>query len=116
MTKAERGAKHRCLACNTAFFDLNRAPIVCPKCDEIFQVVALAHSAPRRAGGFPNRAKWLSPPLEAPVQEVDVESEPLESEEEAAPASSDDDVLEVGDEIPEVDDESPDDYMVKEVM
>ena len=52
MTKAERGAKHRCLACSTAFFDLNRAPIVCPKCDEVFQVVELAHSAPRSARAF----------------------------------------------------------------
>ena len=116
MTKAERGAKHRCLACNTAFFDLNRAPIVCPKCDEIFQVVELAHSAPRRAGAFPDGARWRSPPLEAPVQEVDAESEPLESEEDVAPASSDDEVPEVGDEIPEIEDESPDEYLVKEVL
>ena len=117
MTKAERGAKHRCLACSTAFFDLNRAPIVCPKCDEVFQVVELAHSAPRRPGGFPNGARWRSPPLEAPVQEADAEeSESLESEEDVTPASSDDEVAEVGDEIPEIDDETPDEYLVKEVM
>jgi uncharacterized protein (TIGR02300 family) len=116
MTKAERGVKHRCLACSTAFFDLNRAPIVCPKCDEVFQVVELAHSAPRRAGGFPNGARWRSPQLEAPVQEVDAESEPLKSEEDVAPASSDEEVPEVGDEIPEIEDESPDEYLVKEVL
>jgi uncharacterized protein (TIGR02300 family) len=116
MTKAERGAKHRCLACNTAFFDLNRAPIVCPKCDEIFQVVELAHSAPRTLGAFPSGARWRPPPLEAPVQEVDAESEPVESEEDEAPAASDEEVPEVGDEIPEIEDESPDDYIIKEVM
>jgi uncharacterized protein (TIGR02300 family) len=116
MTKAERGEKHRCLACNTAFFDLNRTPIVCPKCDEIFQVVEPAHSPPRRAGGFPNGTRWRSPPLEAPVQEVDAESEGHESEEDIVPASSDDEVPEVGDEIPEIGDESPDGYMVEEVM
>jgi uncharacterized protein (TIGR02300 family) len=116
MIKAERGAKHRCLACSTAFFDLNRAPIVCPKCDEVFQVVELAHSAPRTARALPNGARWRPLPLEAPVQEVDAESEPLESEEEVAPASSDDEVSEVGDEIPEIEDESPDEYLVKEVM
>jgi len=74
------------------------------------------HSSPRKAGGFPNRARWRSPPLEAPVQEVDAESEPLESEEDVAPASSDDEVPEVGDEIPDIEDEIPDDYMVKGVM
>jgi uncharacterized protein (TIGR02300 family) len=116
MIKAERGEKHRCLACNTAFFDLNRAPIVCPKCDEVFHVVELAHSAPRRVGGFPNGAKWRSPPREAPVDEIDAESEDQEAEEDAAPASSDDDIPEVGDEIPEIDDESPDADLIKEIM
>ncbi len=116
MIKAERGEKHRCLSCNTAFFDLNRAPIVCPKCEEIFQVVELAHSAPRRAGGFPNGARWRSPPLEAPVEEADEESESQEFEEDLAPASSDDEIQEAGDEIPEIEDEDPEAFMVKEVL
>lgn len=49
MAKAELGAKRRCLSCSAAFFDLNRAPIVCPKCATVFQVVELPHSSPRRA-------------------------------------------------------------------
>ena len=48
MTKAELGAKRRCLSCNKPFFDLNRAPIVCPSCDAVFQAVEIAHSPPRR--------------------------------------------------------------------
>jgi uncharacterized protein (TIGR02300 family) len=117
MIKAERGEKRRCLTCSGAFFDFNRAPIVCPKCDAVFQVVELVHSAPRRAGGFPNGARWRSPPLEAAVQEIDSESEREESEEEGvAPAPSDDEIPEVGDEIPEIEDESPDADMIKELM
>ena len=49
MAKAELGAKRRCLSCGAAFFDLNREPIVCPKCTTVFQVVELPHSSPRRA-------------------------------------------------------------------
>jgi len=49
VTKAELGVKRRCLSCSAAFFDLNREPIVCPKCNAVFQVVELPHSAPRRA-------------------------------------------------------------------
>ena len=49
MAKAELGAKRRCLSCGAAFFDLNREPIVCPKCNTDFQVVELPHSAPRWA-------------------------------------------------------------------
>jgi uncharacterized protein (TIGR02300 family) len=48
VTKAELGVKRRCLSCNKPFFDLNRAPIVCPSCDAAFQVVEMAHSAPKR--------------------------------------------------------------------
>ena len=123
MIKAERGEKRRCLACNTAFFDFNRAPIVCPKCEEIFVVVEPAHSSPRRAGGFPNGAKWRSPPLEEGAREfgvqekeLDAEDEPSEPDEEAAPDSSDDEIPEVGDEIPEIDEESPDADMIREVL
>jgi len=124
MIKTERGDKRRCLACNTAFFDLNRTPIVCPKCDEVFQVVELVHSAPRR-GGFPNAngARWRSPPQEAPVDEIDAVSDNQEAEEDAAPASSDDEipevgdeVSEVGDEVPEIDDESPDAEMIRQII
>ncbi len=48
MSKAELGVKRRCLSCNKAFFDLNRAPIVCPSCDAVFQAVEMAHSPPKR--------------------------------------------------------------------
>ena len=48
MTKAELGVKRRCLSCNKPFFDLNRAPIVCPSCDAVFQAVEMAHSPPKR--------------------------------------------------------------------
>ncbi len=34
MLKAERGVKRTCLGCGARFYDLKRAPIVCPKCGE----------------------------------------------------------------------------------
>ncbi len=108
MTKAERGEKRRCLTCNAAFFDLNRAPIVCPKCAELFHVVEPVRAPPRGAG-FASGARWRSPPREEPVHEISSEDDGQSVEEDVAPASSDDD-------IPEVDDESPDVDMVKEIM
>ncbi len=32
MTHANRGTKRHCGACGAPFYDLNRDPIVCPKC------------------------------------------------------------------------------------
>ncbi len=51
MAKAELGAKRRCLQCETLFFDLNRAPPVCPKCQAVFVVIEPLRSSPRRAPG-----------------------------------------------------------------
>ena len=109
MTKPERGEKRRCLTCNAAFFDLNRAPIICPKCAEVFHVVEPVRSSPPRGGGFPSGARWRPPPREAPIHEISSESDNQSAEEDIAPASSDD-------EIPEVDDESPAVDMIEEIM
>ena len=46
MAKPELGAKRQCQNCGAKFFDLNRDPIVCPKCGTVFQgVVARAERA-----------------------------------------------------------------------
>ena len=37
MAKPELGAKRQCQACGAKFFDLNKDPIVCPKCGTAFQ-------------------------------------------------------------------------------
>jgi len=40
VAKPELGAKRQCQNCGAKFFDLNKEPIVCPKCGTIFQGVA----------------------------------------------------------------------------
>jgi uncharacterized protein (TIGR02300 family) len=40
VAKPELGAKRQCQNCGAKFFDLNRDPIVCPKCGTIFQGAA----------------------------------------------------------------------------
>ena len=43
LPKPELGAKHQCQACGAKFFDLNKDPIICPKCGTVFE------GAPTRA-------------------------------------------------------------------
>lgn len=69
MAKAELGAKRRCLQCETLFFDLNRTPPACPKCQAVFVVVALPRSPPRRMPGG-----WTK--LKRPEPAPDVAAEP----------------------------------------
>ena len=45
MAKPELGEKRVCGNCGAKFYDLNRDPIVCPKCDTVFEVV-VEKSAP----------------------------------------------------------------------
>jgi len=44
VAKPELGSKRQCASCSTKFFDLNRNPIVCPKCGTVF-VTAIASAA-----------------------------------------------------------------------
>lgn len=49
MAKPELGSKRQCQNCGAKFFDLNRDPILCPKCGATFQPPALSRSAVRAA-------------------------------------------------------------------
>jgi uncharacterized protein (TIGR02300 family) len=40
VAKPELGNKHQCQHCGTKFFDLNKSPVVCPKCGAVQQVTA----------------------------------------------------------------------------
>ncbi len=41
VAKPELGSKRQCQACGAKFFDLNKDPIVCPKCGTVFQGAAM---------------------------------------------------------------------------
>jgi uncharacterized protein (TIGR02300 family) len=40
VAKPELGNKRQCQSCGAKFYDLNKDPIVCPKCGTVFQAVA----------------------------------------------------------------------------
>ncbi|MEO8669266.1 MAG: TIGR02300 family protein, partial [Bauldia sp.] len=70
MTKVELGTKRLCPNCGTKYYDLNRSPIVCPKCGTVFAVAAAATAARARAQAA----------AKAPVEEEEVEVVPKEAE------------------------------------
>jgi uncharacterized protein (TIGR02300 family) len=49
VAKPELGGKRQCQNCGTKFFDLNRDPILCPKCGATFVPPVLARAAQRPA-------------------------------------------------------------------
>ena len=86
MVKPELGSKRVCVACGARFYDLSKAPAVCPKCGTEQPV---EQPRPRRSGGG-NVVEDRRPkkPVPAPgVEEPDIEVEGVEEVE-------DEDVLE----------------------
>ena len=98
MAKPELGVKRQCLACGAKFFDLNKDPIVCPKCGTVFQ------GAPARARA-PAKEEEEDAEIASPAG-VDVVSldEVEASEEKAAEPGGDE--IEVEEEADEADEDS----------
>jgi uncharacterized protein (TIGR02300 family) len=97
MNRPELGHKFSCVGCGARFYDLNRSPAVCPKCD-----VHQPPEKPRviRAGGssaFGRRIGVRQPPMiiqeepePAAVSEVDEDADDVEeSEDESIEEDSD---------------------------
>jgi uncharacterized protein (TIGR02300 family) len=45
VAKPELGLKRQCMSCGAKFYDLNKDPILCPKCGTVFQAAALSRVA-----------------------------------------------------------------------
>lgn len=76
MAKPELGTKRLCAGCGAKFYDLNKSPIVCPKCATVYEV------APPPRGRSDARAATPEPEeaLETPeVETVSLEEADAES-------------------------------------
>jgi uncharacterized protein (TIGR02300 family) len=73
MAKPELGLKRVCVACGTKFYDLTRAPAVCPKCAT--EQPAEQPRLRRAAASLPaeDKAKKRAPVAEAESEEVELE-------------------------------------------
>jgi uncharacterized protein (TIGR02300 family) len=78
MANTELGTKRVCVACNTRFYDLGKAPAICPKCGTEQPV---EQPRIRRTGGNVSDQKPIKKPLpaagaeDADLAEVGVEDE-----------------------------------------
>ena len=69
MAKPELGIKRVCSSCTTKFYDLNKHPIVCPKCATVF-------APPTPAPARPRRVMYSPPAIEAASSKVPAEFAP----------------------------------------
>ena len=95
MAKPELGTKRQCQNCGAKFFDLNKDPIVCPKCGTVFQ----GATARARPTAKPEEEEAeLSTPAGVEVVSLD---EVEASEKAAEPVVDDIDVEEDAEEAPD---------------
>jgi uncharacterized protein (TIGR02300 family) len=73
VAKPDLGNKHQCQHCGTKFFDLNKDPIVCPKCGTVQQNIGAAKVAAVRPAPVDEDVE-IDPaaPVLVPIEEADV--------------------------------------------
>jgi uncharacterized protein (TIGR02300 family) len=97
VAKPELGAKRQCQACGAKFFDLNKDPIVCPKCGTVFAGaprvrVAAKEDEEETELATPGNVEVVSldeveaseeKAVETAVEDIDVEDESADSEDDS---------------------------------
>ncbi len=99
MAKPELGQKRICVSCSTRFYDLTKAPAVCPKCGT---EQPIEQPRPRRGGNVAELRKPKKPAvLEDADTDVEVEAADDEAEEGVLEDTSelDDDADAIGGEL-----------------
>lgn len=99
MAKPELGTKRLCLSCGAKFYDLNRDPILCPKCSAPFYVAAV------RAAPLVSSTDDEDEAAEGDVVDI-VSLDDVAAEESAPEIVNDDDDIDLGDDDIPDDDEA----------
>ena len=96
MAKPELGTKRLCPNCGTKYYDLNRDPILCPKCGAAFTAVAVS----ARAKPAPVEEEEVEADEAMPVDFVSLEEADAETEgAEAVPDIDDEEIEDIGDDL-----------------
>ena len=105
MAKPELGTKRLCAHCGAKFYDLNHAPITCPKCGTVFEAVVATSRGRTEAARAPVREVEAVVPETQEAEFVSLEDADAEAQGKKKPGAE---PVE-GEEDVEIDDESLDD-------
>jgi uncharacterized protein (TIGR02300 family) len=113
VAKPELGTKRLCGSCGAKFYDLNKDPIVCPKCHTVMALAALtARSRPEPAAARPAPARQQE---EAVVPETqDAEFVSLEDADAEAQGKKGAEVVEGAEDDIEIDESMDDAALIEE--
>ena len=110
MAKPELGTKRLCANCAAKFYDLNKDPIVCPKCETVFHPVV---TATRRGGAAAAPVAPLAPEVEAAPEAAEVELVSLEEADAETEGAKKDEVVEGEEDVEVADGGAEDDTFLE---
>lgn len=84
MANPDWGTKHTCQSCGAKYYDLNRNPVVCPKCGTAFNPDALLRSRRSRPASPPKAVAAVVAPKLKPSADADKKLEVADAELEVA--------------------------------
>ncbi|HEY0566649.1 MAG TPA: TIGR02300 family protein [Xanthobacteraceae bacterium] len=80
MVKPELGTKRLCAGCGAKFYDLSKNPIVCPKCETVFEpVVAVSRARPDQGARAAAKEPEVVTPETADAEFVSLEDADAEA-------------------------------------
>lgn len=97
MVKPELGTKRICESCSSKFYDLNRDPIICPKCGTQFVIVEISAVIPESTNDKTQQAEAAS----ADVDNEEDEEELVVSPDIISLEDAEDDDNDIDDDIPD---------------
>lgn len=110
MAKPELGTKRLCAGCGAKFYDLNKDPIVCPKCETVFQVVVpVTRGRPDQAARAVAKEPEVAAPETADAEFVsleDADAEAAGSKKAAVPAVEGEEDIEIDETLADDDDDT----------
>lgn len=111
VAKPELGTKRLCASCGAKFYDLNKDPIVCPKCEAVFVVPVVTTRAPRAEAARAGVQKNVAVEPETAEAEF-VSLEDADAEAQGKPGRKGDDDVDLDDEAAA--DDADDDTFIEE--
>jgi uncharacterized protein (TIGR02300 family) len=111
VAKPELGTKRQCLSCGAKFYDLNKDPIICPKCGATFAAAAIVATRGRPAEVANRDEEEETEPAAGPelVSLDEVEAEEAEKDLPIEGVEIDEDIAEDEDTFLEEEEEGDDD-------
>ncbi len=104
MVDPKLGTKRQCEACDAKFYDLNKKPVTCPKCQTLFDPSVLVRKPAPEKEIAPKAASPDEDEDELELDDVEVSLESLDDD--------DDDDLDDAAEVLLVDDDDDDDILI----